>query len=233
MPARYCYTLFNTARMYLMARPVKRQYNSVRRREQAGETRLRIIRSAHDLFVDQGYGRTTIAQIARAAGVAVETVYATFGSKPKLLHEVWDVTVGGDEDDVPVHERAEVLAVRAEADLARRLRRLAVFNTAVSRRSAPIMVALRGAAGSDGAAAAMLAEIDRQRLVAMSLHAREAAATGQLAVTEAECRDILWSTTDGALWHRLVTGRNWADSRYAAFLGDLWVGALVNGTQGE
>jgi AcrR family transcriptional regulator len=215
-----------------MARSARRQYNSVRRREQAGETRLRIIRSAHDLFVDQGYGRTTIAQIARTAGVAVETVYATFGSKPKLLHEVWDVTVGGDEEDVPVHERAEVLAVRAEADLARRLRSLAVFNTAVSRRTAPIMVALRGAAASDGAAAAMLTEIDRQRLEAMSVHAREAAATGQLAVTEAECRDILWSTTDGALWHRLVTGRNWADGRYAAFLGDLWVAALVNGTQG-
>jgi AcrR family transcriptional regulator len=215
-----------------MARPVKRQYNSVRRREQAGETRLRIIRAAHDLFVDQGYGRTTIAEIARTAGVAVETVYATFGSKPKLLHEVWDVTVGGDDADVPVHERADMLAVRAEEDLARRLRRLAVFNTGVSRRTAPIMVALRGAAASDRAAADMLTEIDRQRLEAMSVHAREAAATGQLAVTEAECRDILWSTTDGALWHRLVTGRNWADSRYAAFLGELWVTALVNGSPG-
>jgi AcrR family transcriptional regulator len=215
-----------------MSRPPKRPYNSARRREQAGETRLRIIRAAQDLFVDQGYGRTTIAQVAQTAGVAVETVYATFGSKPKLLHEVWDVTIGGDADDVPVHERAEMLAVRAEADLARRLRRLAVFNTAVSRRTAPIMVALRGAAASDKSAAAMLTEIDRQRLEAMSLHAREAAATGQLAVTEAECRDILWSTTDGALWHRLVTGRNWADGRYAAFLGDLWVAALVNGAEG-
>ena len=212
-----------------MASPIKRQYNSVRRREQAGETRLRIVQAAHDLFVDQGYGRTTIAQVAQTAGVAVETVYAAFGSKPKLLHEVWDVTIGGDDDDVPVHERAEMLAVRAEADLARRLRRLAVFNTALSRRTAPIMVALRGAAASDRAAAAMLQEIDRQRLEAMSIHAREAAATGQLAIPTAECRDILWSTTDGALWHRLVTGRNWPDSRYAAFLGDLWVAAMVNG----
>jgi len=42
----------------------------------------------------------------------------------------------------------------------------------------------------------------------------------------------LWSTTDGALWHRLVNGRNWAGSRYAAFLGDLWVAVLVSGTQG-
>jgi AcrR family transcriptional regulator len=60
--------------MYPMARRVKRPYRSVRRREQAGETRLRIIRAAHDLFISKGYGRTTIAEVARAAGVAVETV---------------------------------------------------------------------------------------------------------------------------------------------------------------
>ena len=215
-----------------MASPSKRTYNSVRRREQAGETRLRVIRAAHDLFVDQGYGRTTIAQIAQSAGVAVETVYATFGSKPKLLHEVWDVTIGGDDDDVLVHERAEMLAIRGVADLAERLRRLATFNTAVSRRTAPITLALRGAAASDRATAAMLEEIDRQRLETMSLHASEAARTGQLAITEAECRDILWSTTDGALWHRLVTGRSWRDSRYAAFLGDLWVAEMVTGPHG-
>lgn len=212
-----------------MTKPVKRRYNSARRREQAGETRLRIIRAAHELFVDAGYGRTTIAQVAERAGVAVETVYAVFGNKPRLLHEVWDVAVGGDDQDVQLHERAEVVAVRAETDLARRLRRLAVFNTAVSRRSAPIMVALRGAAAGDPAAAEMLTEIDRQRLDAMSLHAREAAATGQLAVTRAQCRDILWSTTDGALWHRLVAGRKWSDRRYAEFLGNLWVAALVDG----
>jgi hypothetical protein len=59
------------------------------------------------------------------------------------------------------------------------------------------------------------------------VHAREAAATGQLAVSEEECRDFLWSTTDGILWHRLVHQRAWTDERYAAFLGHLWVGALV------
>ncbi|HEX7195380.1 MAG TPA: TetR family transcriptional regulator, partial [Candidatus Limnocylindria bacterium] len=68
---------------------VKRPYRSTRRREQAGETRHRIIRAAHDLFVSQGYGRTTIAEIAGAAGVAVETVYAAFRNKPTLLRQVW------------------------------------------------------------------------------------------------------------------------------------------------
>jgi hypothetical protein len=54
-----------------------------------------------------------------------------------------------------------------------------------------------GAAASDPAAAAMLVEMDRQRLQAMGIHARAAAATGQLAVSEEERRDVLWSTTDG------------------------------------
>ncbi|WP_260478652.1 hypothetical protein [Kibdelosporangium aridum] len=50
----------------------------------------------------------------------------------------------------------------------------------------------------------------------MAMHAHAAAATGQLAVSEEECRDVLWSTTDGALWHRLVEQRGWSEERYAA-----------------
>lgn len=212
-----------------MAKPVKRQYNSTRRDEQAAETRLRIIGAARDLFIEKGYGQTTIVEIGRRAGVAVETVYAAFGNKPTLLHQVWDTTVGGDDANVAVHERPEMLAARTEKSLSRRLRKHAAFNTAIARRTAALMLALRGAATSDPAAAAMVAEIDRQRLDAMAIHAREIAATGQLALTEAECRDLLWSTTDGTLWHRLVGERGWSDERYAEFLGDLWVAVLVAG----
>ncbi|MEU0793083.1 hypothetical protein ABZ342_23665 [Amycolatopsis sp. NPDC005961] len=86
---------------------------------------------------------------------------------------------------------------------------------------------MRGAAASDPAAAAMLAEVDRQRLESMGGHAREAAATGRLAVSEDECRDVLWSTTDGTLWHRLVECQGWSDERYAAWLGRLWVSSFV------
>ena len=55
-----------------MSEAVKRQYDSTWRQEQARETRQRIIQAAHDLFVNKGYGSTTIADIARDAGVAVE-----------------------------------------------------------------------------------------------------------------------------------------------------------------
>ncbi|ADJ46898.1 hypothetical protein AMES_5073 [Amycolatopsis mediterranei S699] len=95
------------------------------------------------------------------------------------------------------------------------------------RRTARLHLAVRGAAASEPAAAAMLDEIDRQRLESMTRHARAAAETGQLAVAEDECRDVLWSTTDGTLWHQLVERRAWSDERYAAWLGRLWVSALL------
>ena len=146
-----------------MSKPVKRTYDSSRRQEQARETRRRILSAAHDLFIDKGYGQTTIADIARAAEVSPETIYATFKNKATLLHRVWDVTVGGDDTDVVFHERPEIKAIRAEPDLATRLRMQAPMSTATARRMAPFARALQGAAASEPAAAAMLAEMDRQR----------------------------------------------------------------------
>ena len=48
-----------------MPKAVKRRYTSTRRDEQARETRLRIIGAARELFVTNGYGRTTLVEIAR------------------------------------------------------------------------------------------------------------------------------------------------------------------------
>jgi AcrR family transcriptional regulator len=213
--------------MCLMSEGVKKRYNSIRRQEQARENQRRILRAAADLFVERGYGHTKITDIATLAGVAVETVYAGFKNKSTLLHRAWDVTVGGDDQDVPVHERPELRDVLDEPDLAARLRKHAMVNTAIMRRTAALHLAVRGAAASDRAAAAMLVEIDRQRLDSMAVHARAAAESGQLAVSEEECRDILWSTTDGSLWHTLVEQRGWTDERYAIWLGKLWVSSLL------
>lgn len=215
--------------MYLMSRGVKRRYDATRRREQARENHRRILQAANDLFIGKGYGQTTLTDVAGAAGVAVETVYAAFKNKPTLLHRAWDVTVGGDDQDMLLHDRPEFRAVLDEPDLAARLRKQAAANAAVMRRTARLHLAVQGAAASEPAAAAMLIEIDRQRLEAMAIHARAAATTGQLAVSEDECRDVLWSTTDGSLWHRLAEQRGWSDQRYAAWLGQLWVSLLVTG----
>ena len=210
-----------------MAEAVKRSYDSSRRRQQAEETRALIVRTARDLFVEQGYGHTTVADVARGAGVSVETIYAAFGSKATLLHRAWDITVGGDEQDIVFHERPDVLAIRSEPDLAKRLMLHAAFSTKTAQRIAPFQLMVQAAAGSDETAAAMLVEMGRQRLVGIGVMAAEAAATGQLAVSEVECRDIVWSMTDGMLWHRLVSERGWTNERFADWLGHLWVQLLV------
>ncbi|PVG80744.1 TetR family transcriptional regulator [Nocardioides gansuensis] len=210
-----------------MSKSVKRQYNSTRRQEQAAETRLRIIQAAHELFVAKGYGRTTIAEIASTAGVAIETVYAAFRNKHTLLRQVWYVSFRGDEEDVRLLDRPEIRAVLAEPDLATRFVQHAVVITAVFRRIAPLLAALQGAAASESAAGAMLAEWDQQRLDACTKYAAAAAATGQLAVSEAECRDVLAATMDGTLWKRLVAESGWPDERFATWLGHLWTSQLV------
>ena len=210
-----------------MSKTVKRPYNSTRRQEQAGETRLRILDAARELFVSKGYGRTTIAEIASTAGVAVETVYAAFRNKPTLLRQVWYVSFRGDEEEVRFLDRPEIRSVLAEPDLATRFDRHAVVVTDVFRRIARLLAALQGAAASEPAAAAMLAEWDEGRLDACTAYAEAAAATGQLAVSEAECRDVLAATMDGALWQRLVAGSGWPDERFAAWLGRLWTSQLI------
>jgi len=207
--------------------PVKRRYDSSRRLAQASETRASIIRTARDLFIAQGYGHTTVPDIASHVGVSVETIYASVGTKTELLHKAWDITVGGDDQDVVFHERPEVMAVRSEPDLARRLMLHAQLSTKTAQRIAPFQLMVQAAAGADPAAAAMVEEMGRQRLAGMSVMAAEAAKTGQLAVSEEECRDIVWSMTDGVLWHRLVNERGWTNERYAEWLGTTWVACLV------
>jgi AcrR family transcriptional regulator len=208
-------------------KPVKRSYDSTRRRAQAAETRAVIVRAARDLFMERGYGRTTLAAIAHGAGVSVETIHKSVGTKAELLHKAWDITIGGDDQDIVFHDRPEVLAMRNEPDLARRLMLHAKFSTQTAQRIAPFQLMVQSAAGADPGAAAMLQEMSRQRLAGISVMATEAAKTGQLAVPEDECRDVIWSMTDGMLWHRLVIERGWSNERFAEWLGRVWVDRLV------
>jgi AcrR family transcriptional regulator len=66
---------------------VKSQRGSLRA-ERAAVTRRRIAEAARGLFAARGYGATTLRQVAVAAGVAVQTVYAVFGSKANILREL-------------------------------------------------------------------------------------------------------------------------------------------------
>src|SRR5688500_13603245 len=166
-----------------MGKSVKRSYDASGRQARARETRLRVIDVAHDLFISQGYGRTTIADIARVAGVSVETVYSAFGNKAALLRQVWYVRLRGDDEEVRLLHRPEIQDMLAEPDLVVRLRRHAVVITEVFRRFVPLHRALQAAAATESSAADMVAEFDSRRSDASAQYANAAKTSGQLAVS--------------------------------------------------
>jgi AcrR family transcriptional regulator len=88
-----------------------RSYDSSRRQALAEETRLSVIEAATRLFAERGWSGTGMRDIAKAAGVSVETVYGTAGSKAQLLVRAVDVGVVGDDDPIPLAERAEFRAL--------------------------------------------------------------------------------------------------------------------------
>src|SRR5262245_53944821 len=98
----------------------KRGYDARRRRERADEerraTRRRVLDAATRLFVAKGYTATTVADIARGAGVAVQSVYKAGQSKAELLHAVVDLAVAGDDDDIKITDRATFAAISDEPD---------------------------------------------------------------------------------------------------------------------
>src|SRR5690348_14163995 len=134
--------------------------SSGKKGERSRETRRRILRAAHDLFVVQGYGATTLQEIADRAGVAVQTIYFVFGNKPSLLKELVDVTIAGDDEPIPTLERDWFREALASATAAAQLRVHVHGTCGVLARVAPIMDVLQ-AAGAQDASLAGLWEQDR------------------------------------------------------------------------
>ena len=71
----------------------RRRYDSSRRQAQAAQTRDDILAAAQEMFLDRGYARTTVANIAERAGVVVETIYRAFGGKAGLFKAVIEAAV--------------------------------------------------------------------------------------------------------------------------------------------
>ena len=129
-------------------------------------TRRRIVDAAAALFVAQGYGTTTLEQIAARAGVAVQTVYFHFGNKRTVLKEAVDVAAVGDDEPVALLERPWWEELRAEPDPRRVLALWMASSRAIYVRIGPIMQVVRDAAVTDPEMAAQWATNEAQRATA-------------------------------------------------------------------
>ena len=124
-------------------------------------TRERVVAAAAPLFVAHGYLDTTMAELATAAGVAVQTLYLAFGSKAAVLRAVWDAAG-------PERPAGWTEALAAAPDGPAALARHVDLTTAAVERRHTLDAVLRAAA-ADPEPAELLATA---RAAALDAHAR-------------------------------------------------------------
>src|SRR3954462_15307545 len=200
------------------------RYHSPRRAEQALATRRAVLEAARELFVRKGYLAATVADIAREARVAVDTVYATVGRKPALLREVLETALSGTDQAVPAEQRDYVARVRAAGTAGAKIELYVAGLVELQPRLAPVYLALRDAAATDAESAALWAGIRGRREPNMRLFAADLRGTGDLLpdLSDDDVADLVWSMNGPEYWNLLVTDRGWPPDRFAALLVDVW-----------
>ena len=144
-----------------------------------------MLAAASELFVDQGYAGTSMTEVARRAGVALDTVYALVGRKPALLLAVHDLLLGEgavDEhgDPVPAVQRAYVQRMRATEGAAAKLAVYAESLARVLPRTAPLLDALREAGTTDARCREVWQHVEDRRAANMRLLVADLRGTGEL-----------------------------------------------------
>lgn len=193
----------------------RRAYSSPMRAQRAEQTRAALVASATRLFTENGWAATGMRDVAREAGVAIETLYTHFSSKPGLLKAVIDIAVVGDDESIAVADRPEFAAIGRGSRRAR-IRAAASLVTSINRRTGAFARLLREAAPTDASMAESLrATRDRQRL--------DVEAGAQLIVGRkptATERDGLWAVLSPEVYLLLVDESGWSPEQYEAWIVD-------------
>lgn len=201
-----------------------RTYRSTVREEAARSTQRAVLEAARAVLAEKGYAAMTMQEVAKRAGVALDTVYASVGRKPVLMRLLLETAISGGDEAVPAAERSYVKDIRA-AKTARE--KLAIYASAlgpIQERLAPVVRALRDAAAQDESLAASWKEIAERRARNMKLLADELLETGELRpeLEAREVADVLWATNAPELYMLLVDERGWSTESFAAWLADSW-----------
>jgi AcrR family transcriptional regulator len=207
----------------------RRPYDASGRQEQARRARLAMLQAAHRLFLERGYSATTMPAVAEAAGVSVQSVYKAFGNKAALLKAVFDVAMAGDDEPVPMLQRAALGRVRDEPDPRRKLELYGEFVAEVTPRHVPVQLLARAAAVTDPEAAGIWEQLQAERLAGLTVFARALHDEGHLrpGVPMEEARDLLWTCNSPETYDLLVLQRGWTPERYGRWVADSLIAALL------
>jgi AcrR family transcriptional regulator len=199
----------------------KRSYDATRRRQRAEQerqaTRRRVVDAAGSLFLERGYVATTMADIAREAGVALQSVYKVGHSKADLLHEVRDLAVAGDDQQVMLLDRPEYSAIRTETDPDRQVEMFASLIATTMERLAPVWVAYREAAAVDAKAAANLVTTQQRRYHTF-VNVIGAIPEHRLRHSPAQSTNTAWAVASPDVYLLLQSVLDWDTDRYSEWL---------------
>lgn len=187
-------------------------------------TRAAVVEAARALFLERGYAATTVEAISDRSDTPQATVYRLFSSKVGILKAVLDISIGGDDETVAVADRAPVRAFLSDPDPRTQLAGFAALLHDLMARAAPVHRILADAARSDEAAAALLAEITRQRQEGQRRVARSLARSRFLrpGLKERDAADLIHTLASPEVYSLLVVDRGWSGTRY-----ERWLAAIL------
>lgn len=203
-----------------MSDGVKRVYSSELRVSQARETRRAVVAAAGNLFASEGFGRTTIDDIARVAGVSRKTVFAAVGGKVALLKLALDWSISGDDEPVALAERPQVLEISRATDPEVILEGWVRIVADIASRQTGLSEALTVAAGIDPEARELWSSAEAQRLSGARAFLQHLADHQGLrpGLTVQEAADIAWFYSNPGVYHQLVNQRGWTHEQFLDWL---------------
>ena len=184
--------------------------------------RTAVIDAARTLFLERGYGATTVEAISGRAGVPLATVYRLFSSKHGILKALLDVSIVGDHEDVPMANRPEVRSLAHHPNPRQQLAGFVSLTVRVNERVGPLYRILVSAAGTDPDAAALLDDLTRQRQQGQRMIARSLARAGALrpGLRERDAADLVHALMSPEVYRLLVVDRAWKAGRFEQWLAE-------------
>ena len=205
----------------------RRAYRSPRRQQQAEQTRADVLAAAANLFGTRGWSATGMRDIAREAGVAVETVYANFRSKTDLLMAAIDIGVVGDDAPIPLAQRPEFAALAA-GDFSDRVAAAARLVTGINGRISGLRRALGEAAASEPELATKLTQAENRRRINIRQGIELITGGG----VDDDLRDEVWALTSVDVYHLLTGIGAWSVPRYETWVAEVLTRLLAGHEKG-
>lgn len=213
-------------RLQYVAEDVNRDLRAARR----ADTEVRIIEAATELFTERGYVATTLADVAKHAGVGARTVYVRFATKAVLLQRCLDVAIAGDYHRVAVPDRDWFQQAMNAPTAEERLARMARINRELMGRTGPLLQVAQQAEAIEPEIAERAQAARAQTHQAIGGFFRKLAADGLIAE-----RNVDWVAETGAVLGQaetyllLTKTTGWSIEAYESWLVETWT-RLVGGT---